>query len=69
MTPFGPRVRSMTGVEVMPISGTTCEQPRPSLVVSPAPSTETRQITAPVSASKPYTLSCSVATYKTLCEP
>ena len=38
-----PRERSMTGVEVMPISGVTCEQPRVSLGVSPAPSSDACQ--------------------------
>ena len=41
----------MTGVEVIPISGVTCEQLRVSLVVSPAPRSEVRQSTAPVTAS------------------
>ena len=59
----------MTGVEVIPISGVTCEQPRVSLVVSPAPSAEVRQRTLPVTASSAYTLSCSVTAYKTLCVP
>jgi hypothetical protein len=60
------RARSITGVAVMPISGTTCPHPRPSLGVSPLPSSETRQTIAPLSPSKPYTLSCSVATYSML---
>jgi len=37
------RERSMTGVDVTPISGVTCEQPRVSLVVSPLPSSDARQ--------------------------
>ena len=41
----------MTGVAVMPISGTTCEQPRVSLVVSPEPRSDVRHSTAPVTAS------------------
>ena len=41
----------MTGVDVMPISGVTCEQPRVSLVVSPEPSIDARQSTLPLAAS------------------
>src|ERR1700730_6869715 len=51
IAPFGPRARSITGVAVMPISGSTCEQPPPSPVVSPGPSSETCQSSAPVLAS------------------
>ena len=42
----------MTGVDVTPISGVTCEQPRVSLVVSPVPSSDTCQIWEPEEASK-----------------
>ena len=59
----------MTGVEVTPISGLTWPQPRSSLEVSPDLSIETCQITVPVSASKAYTESCSVATMSKLCVP
>ena len=41
----------MTGVDVMPISGVTCEQPRVSLGVSPLPSSDTRQSWPPEAAS------------------
>jgi hypothetical protein len=51
MTPLGPRDRSMTGVEVIPISGTTCPQLRVSLVVSPAPSSDRCHSTVPAAAS------------------
>src|SRR6516164_4683916 len=40
-TPFGPRLRSMTGVEVMPISGVMSPQPRLSLDVSFVPVSDT----------------------------
>lgn len=49
--PCAPAARSITGVEVMPISGVTWPHPRSSLVVSPDPSSETFQSCAPVSAS------------------
>ena len=52
----------MTGVEVMPISGVTWLHPNVSLVVSPGPNKLTCHSTAPDSASKAYTVSCSVAT-------
>src|SRR5277367_1796195 len=64
----------MTGVDVTPISGVTWPQPRLSLDVSPLPSSETFHRNALVfplteSASNAYTLSCSVATYKTFFAP
>src|SRR5580692_11121909 len=57
----------MTGVEVTPISGVICPQPCEPLVLSPAPSRDTCHSTAPLSASKAYTESCSVAASTTLC--
>src|ERR1700722_6367280 len=57
----------MTGVEVMPISGTTWKQPRASLKVSPDASSDACHRVEPVSASKAYTESCSVAANTTLC--
>src|SRR5277367_2475997 len=57
----------MTGVEVTPISGTIWLQPRASLGVSPAASSVTCQRMDPVSESKAYTESCSVAANTTLC--
>ena len=45
-----PRVAAL--LDVMPISGTTWPQPRESLSVSPAASSETRHRAEPVSASK-----------------
>jgi hypothetical protein len=42
----------MTGVEVMPISGVTCEHPRVSLAVSPVASSDVFQRIDPVAASK-----------------
>ena len=47
-----PGGRLMTGVEVIPISGVTWEQPRSSEVVSPDLRVEMCQMSAPVSASK-----------------
>ena len=38
MAPFGPCERSITGVEVIPIVGSTWLQPRSSLGDSPVPS-------------------------------
>ena len=46
-----PATLSMTGVDVMPISGTTCEHPRPSLGDSPEPSSDRLHSVAPVTAS------------------
>src|ERR1700722_15190595 len=57
----------MTGVEVTPFPGVTCLQRRVSLKVSPAPSNVACHRTEPVSASKAYTESCSVAANTTLC--
>src|SRR6202035_3166636 len=67
MDPCTPAVRSITGVDVIPISGTTCGQPWLSLGVSPAASRETCQSGAPESASNACTEPCSVATYTTSC--
>src|ERR1700722_7365040 len=66
-TPCGPAVRSITGVEVTPISGVTWGQPCVSLGVSPLASSDTCQIGVPASASMAYTEPCSVATKATLC--
>ena len=63
-----PAARSMTGVAVTPISGDTWPQLRSSLAVSPVPSSDTCHRMTPLSASKAYTLSFSVATSSTLCE-
>jgi hypothetical protein len=62
-----PAPRSMTGVEVTPIVGKIWSQPTGSLGVSPESSSEDFHSVAPVSASKAYTESASVATYTTLC--
>jgi hypothetical protein len=67
-------VRSITGVDVMPISGVTCPQLRSSLGVSPAASIELRQrvvaeVAFTLSASNANTVSCSVTTYKTFFVP
>ena len=66
-TPCGPAVRSITGVEVTPISGVTWVQLCVSLGVSPLASSDTCQIGVPASASMAYTEACSVATKATLC--
>jgi hypothetical protein len=52
MMPFDPLGRLMTGVEVIPISGVTWEQPRSSDGTSPDRRVVICQSCAPVSASK-----------------
>src|SRR4030081_1033046 len=69
MVPFGPLLRSMTGVEVTPICGVIWLQPKSSEAVSSDTSKETFHNNVPTSASKAYTLSFSVTTYSTLCVP
>ena len=56
----------MTGVAVMPIMGDTWLQLCVSLGTSPLPSSDTCHRIAPLSASKAYTESFSVATNTTL---
>src|SRR5665213_3787600 len=62
IVPLGPAPRSITGVEVMPISGATWLQPRLSLGDSPLGINDACHSTAPESESKAYTEPCSVAT-------
>src|ERR1700682_1156391 len=69
MVPFGPLLRSMTGVEVTPICGVIWLHPKSSKARSPNTSKETFHNNVPPSASKAYTLSFSVTTYRTLCVP
>src|SRR5579862_8466393 len=66
--PLVPALRSMTGVDVTPMVGVTWSQPYEgtSLTLSPAASSDTCHSTEPVSASKAYTESLSVATKTTL---
>src|ERR1700677_3548179 len=68
MVPCAPLERSMTGVARIPIVGLTTGHPRLSEAVSPEGRTEVDHSGDPaVSASKAYTVSFSVATYKTSC--
>src|SRR5580698_2830965 len=71
MVPFGPCVKSIAGVDVMPTSGPIWPQLLSELeTVSPLGIIDFGvHSSVPESASKAYTVSFSVTTYKTLCVP
>ena len=71
---MAPRPRSITGVDVMPISGVTCPQLRSSLGTSPGNCVDVVHkdwfvLPLMLSASNAKTQPCSVATYRTFFIP